>query len=633
MNRSSRVRARPARLSLCTTLCTLLLASLPASGALISDESPCNPVRVENCILPYPSDLYTVPDPASATGRTALIPATALRPEVRAELPPTLTPETVFSGSSGFSAATTVLFELDQAPDLQTLPADGGDAVVALDLETGERMPVRVLLNEYARSRKVTAPKQVVEIYPRSRWQFGGRYVVGLTRQLKPLAGGEFTPSAGFAAALQADDSELSRAYAPALAALAQAGVSPAELISATFFTVRSEAEVTGPLRRIAAAVYAADHPVRNLKINYLLTGHVAAIVRGEVLLSHYRGDDRRVDYRKTAGDEYWTGFRLTIPRAAKRGPVPVAIYGHGLGILKESDLVVSLVNAIEGVATVSIDQPNHGVRMARDGGYALTQLGVQHVPLQVGMTGQSPIDFIALLKAVKTSLAGIDVLPKKLFSPLAGELQPGRNGDGIADLDVNNVFYEGTSLGGVLGTTFVALAPELKGAFLQVPGVGITSILSGSVLWDLAYHRLEPPSVDGAEALLLKAAMQHDMDYGDAINFAHYIHQPLPGNTDKKLVMVVAKNDGIVPNFSSTALATLTDTPIIGRKRFTLPGVRETGSRGFEDGNGLVQIPAMLQVKVELLDALTSHMSFVDPRATAALQRWIREQITATAP
>lgn len=628
MDTTSAPRSGRARLSVGTLLLALLTTSTQANAALVTDDSPCNPVRVENCVLPYPSDLYTTPDATSVTGKTVFVPFSALRDQIRAELPPTLTPESVFGGSSGFSAATTVLFELDQAPDLSTLPADGGDAVVALDLDTGERMPVRVMLNEYARSRKVTAPKQIVEIYPRSRWNFSGRYVVGLTKKLKTLSGADFAPSTGFAAALQGGSGELQQAYAPAIAALAQAGVQPADLVSATFFTVRSEEETTGPMRKVAAEVYAADHPIRDLKINYFLTGQIAAIVRGDVLLSSYRGDDRNVDYSKSPGDEYWTRFRLTIPRAAKRGSVPVAIYGHGLSVLKETDIVVSLINAMEGVATVSIDQPNHGSRISRDGGYAITRLGVDNVPLQVGMTGQSPIDFIALLKAVKTSIGAIDVMPKKLFSPLAGAVQPGRNGDGIPDLDVNNVFYESTSLGGVLGATFVALAPDLKGAFLQVPGVGITSILSGSELWDLRYNQLEPPSVDGAEALLLKAVMQHEMDYGDAINFVHYIHNPIPGNEDNKLVMVVAKGDGIVPNFSATALANLTDSAIIGRQRFEMPGVRVTGSAAFENGNGIVQVPPLIRTGVDLLDALAAHGSFVDPRATAALQRWIREQI-----
>lgn len=610
--------------------CVLLAAASPAHADFISPESPCNPVRVENCVLPYPSDMYTRRDENSVTGRVLDVPIEALRPEIQAEIPPSLTPETVLNGTSGFSAATTVLFELDQAPDLATLPADGGNVVVALDLDTGERIPLRVALNEYARSRKVTAPKQVIEIYPQSRWRFGHRYVVGLTRQLKTESGADFMPSAGFTEALADNGSPLSEFYAPGIARLWEAGVQPSDLISATIFTVRAEDEVTGPMRRIAEQVYEEEHPVANLRVNYLLTGPIAAIVRGDIRLSSYRDENRNLDYQKAQGDEYWTRFRLSIPRAAKNGSVPVSIYGHGLSVFKETDIVVALVNASEGVATVSIDQPNHGSRIGPDGGYGIIKLGVHNVPLQVGMTAQSPIDFIALLKAVKTSMSSIDVMPKRLFSRLAGTPEEVDNGDGIPDLDVNNIFYQGTSLGGVLGSTFIALAPDIKGAFVQVPGVGITSILSGSVLWDLAYHQLEPPSADGAEALLLKAVMQHQMDYGDGINFVHYIHQPLPGNPDKKLVMSVGQDDGIVPNFSSVALAMLTDTPIIGEQLFEMPGVRVLEQEEFEDGNGLVQLPSLLRTGIELIDALAAHGAFIQPRSTRAMRRWIQQEMTA---
>lgn len=620
----------PGRKKISAGCIALMLGNIAlADTPFISPESPCNPVRLENCVLPYPSDVYTQDDLASPTGKVLDVPIEALRPQIQAELPPSLTPESVLNGTSGFSAATTVLFELDQAPDLATIPADGGDAVVALDLDTGERIPLRVALNEYARSRRVTAPKQVIEIYPRSRWQFSHRYVVGLTKAVKTTAGSDFQPSNGFALAVNEPASAIGQFFAPGLQRLQQAGVDPAELISATIFTVRAEEEVTAPIRRIVQQVYEAEHPIRNLRINYMLNGSISAIVRGDVLLSSFRDENRNLDYGKAEGDEYWTRFRLTLPRAARRGPVPVVIYGHGLSVMKETDIVVSLLNAFEGVATVSIDQPNHGSRISADGGYGIIKLGVNNVPLQVGMTAQSPIDFIALLKAVQTSMAGIDVIPRKLWSPLSGAVVEGRNGDGVPDLDVNRIFYQGTSLGGVLGSTFIALAPSLKGAFVQVPGVGITSILSGSILWDLRYHELEPPSVDGAEALLLKAVMQHQMDYADGINFVHYIHNPLPGNEDKKLAMVVARGDGVVPNFSSVALAELTDTPIVGPVRFDMPGVRVLDSPEFENGNGLVQVPPLLRVGVDLLDQLVAHGSFIDPRALAAMQRWTRQEIT----
>lgn len=625
---------RPDTGLLCALLFTALLFTvLPgqtprADTDFISPQMPCNPVRLDNCVLPYPSDVYTRLDGNSPTGRVLDVPFEALRPQLQAQLPDSLTPETVLNGSSGFSAATSVLFELDRAPDLDSLPADGGAVVIALDLDTGEQVPVRVALSEYARSGRVSAPRQIIEIYPRARWQFGHRHVVALTRALKPLDGGEYQPSDGFLRALQEPASAIGQFFAPGLEQLQQAGVSPDDLISATLFTVRDEQEVTAPLQQIMQQVYEQDHPVRNLRVTFLPFGPVAAVVLGDVMLTSYRSRDHGLDYQLPVGTDYWTDFRLTLPRLRRGQSAPVALYGHGLSAQKETDPVVSLVNAAAGVATLSIDQPNHGTRKYWDGGDGVSMLEVEYIPLQLGMTAQSPIDFMALLKAVETSLGTLDVLPKKVWSPIRGPVVAGRNGDGIPDLDTSRIFYQGTSLGGVLGTTFVALAPSLRGAFLQVPGVGVTSILSGSKLWNERYYRLVPRSADGAEALLLKTLIQHQMDYADAINFVHYIHNPLPGKPYKKLALVVAHDDPVVPNFSSTTLAELTDTPLVGPVLFDMPGVRVSDEAGFENGNGLIQVPPLLRAADQAINEKVIHLSFVQPAGVYGLQRWIHELI-----
>src|SRR5690606_11653413 len=137
------------------------------------------------------------------------------------------------------------------------------------------------------------------------------------TRAVKTTEGSDYQPSAGFLQAVNEPESAIGAFFAPGLQRLQEAGVATADLVSATIFTVRAEEEVTGPMRRIAQQVYEQDHPIRNLRINYLLNGPVAAIVRGDVLLSSFRDENRNLDYSKVEGDEYWTRFRLTLPRAA----------------------------------------------------------------------------------------------------------------------------------------------------------------------------------------------------------------------------------------------------------------------------------------------------------------------------
>ena len=588
-------------------------------------EEPCNPIATITCSLPYPSDIYAREDSSKPTGKALFFPEGIIREELFAEVPPSLTPQTVFNGSSGYSAATSVVFELDAAPDLNTIATDGGESVIAFNLDTGERTPLRVQLNEYARSKRVAAPSQIIEVYPRARWAFEGRYVVFLTNNLKQEDNSPFNPSPGFLRAISADGSPIAEYYEPVIHFIEQQGYTREELISATFFTIRDEEEVTGRVKTLSRTVYNKEHPVRNLKSYYLPIGYAAAVVTGEVLVHNFRDEIGGMRYDPESATENWINFRLTLPRSAKKEPAPIAIYGHGLSVFKESDFIVSLANASMGVATVSIDHPNHGSRTRVDGGYTLSRLDTQYVPLQVGMMIQSPIDTMSLLKAVETSIGEIDALPKRFWSGIIST--PEKNGDGIPDIDTSRIFYQGTSLGGVLGSTFIALAPDIKGAFLHVTGVGVTNILSNSLVWDTMFSKLEPDIANGAEAMVLKAAMQHEIDYGDAINFVHYFRHPPIGVLPKPVAVISGLNDGIVPNFSTVALAEIAELPHVGEALYPMPGSTKTDQ--LINGYGVKQFPSIIKTGLAL-DDLAAHGTFLHKEVTTLMKQWARESVLA---
>ncbi len=590
-------------------------------------DSPCNPISLSTCALPLPSDVYTIPDNNSPTGRIIQYPEGAIRDELFEQLPVTLTPQKVFNGSSGYSAATTVLFELDSPPDLSTLPADGGEAVVAFNLDTGERVPIRAQINEYARSRHVSKPSQVVEIYPRSRWQFANRYVVFVTDHLKPEQGNRFTISDGFAQAISADQSKLSQYYEPILQYIESRGYSRHNLISATFFTVRDESEVTNRLLTLGEYTYQQDHPIRNLHVIHKVFGYVSTIVTGEVLVYNFRDEYGGMIWDTDAARENWIKFTLTLPRAARKGPVPVSIFSHGLGMLKETGNKVALSNARMGIATIAIDHPNHGSRIGQDGGFAMFKMQTRYVPLQVGMISQSPVDHMSLLKALKTSIGTIDVLPRRFWSPLY--TRDIHSGDGIADLDLTRIFYQGISLGGVLGSSFLSIAPDIKGAFLKVPGIGITNILSGSALWDPFFSRMVPDIADGAEALLLKGALQHELDYADAINFVHYIRNPKGIASSKPVALVAGKDDGVVPNFSTVALAELVQIPLVGEQYFPMPGT--THADDFVEGFGAIQYQKDQGKLNDFWYGIKVHFGSEDGRQQEWIERFILEDTHVT--
>src|SRR5690554_3478865 len=139
-------------------------------------------------------------------------------------------------------------------------------------------------------------------------------------------------------------------------------------------------------------------------------------------------------------------------------------------------------------------------------------------------------------------------------------------DGDGAEDLDPSKVYFIGHSLGGIIGTTFVAVnndpavraynsnLPEIKAAILGNAGGGVVKLLENS------------PSIGGAKILPgLQAAagleqgsadiekffgvMQAMVDSADPINFVSAPHmQNLP------ILSYTAVDDLVVPNTAETA-------------------------------------------------------------------------------
>ena len=591
-------------------------------------ERPCHPAHLINCLLPYPSDVWSKTDSTSPTGIRLAIPDNLLPEALENELPAGINIQKIFNGSSGFSAASAVLFELASAPQSNSLPADGGNSVIAINLSTGERTPITVQLSNYGRSTQVSSPAQVIEIFPRSRWQFGARYVVAITHAIKALNGDSYTPAEGFSALLQNDGSENAQSYDTALNYLESAGFTRDSLLNATVFTVRTEDEVTAPLKQISKQVYQNEHPVKNLWVVYGSAVHpIAATVFGKLRTDNFRAADGSMLYERENNSTRWVDFRLTLPKAANLQSVPISLYGHGLGINKESDFIVARSNAELGIATISIDQPNHGMRVWNDGGSVFKLLSPAHLPRQIGMLVHSPVDFMSLLKAVNSSLSDINVLPRNGAATISPICNLNNQGD-IPDLDSSRIFYQGTSLGGVLGSTFVALAPNIKGAFLHVPGSGITRILSESVLWDNFFYKLMPASANGAEALVLRAAIQHEIDYGDSVNFIHYLREPQPGIPAKAVGIVVAKGDLLVPNNASMAMAEIAELPLVGAEIIPMPGLVHT--EDFVDGYGIKQIPSISKhhFNIPAIDGLISHGSFISPQGEATMHNWLSTMV-----
>lgn len=559
----------------------------------------CASLAVRSCALPYPSDEFAVPDPGTATGRRLRVPDSLVPERLLSQFGPGAGLEDAFGDRDGFSSLSPVIFEVDQPIDPRGVPEDGGSVVEVLDVATGLPVPIRVELPFDAAMRG--APNTIVMAWPRLRWEYGHTYLARLARvpgQLgPPLPAQGMGWSSPWVEALRASVERLDdRPWD--------------ELLSVTSFTVGSRGDAIGELELMAKIAAAEDHPIRSVSAwaPFLIDG-AASVVTGQVAVSDFRDADGVV-----AADQpprrHWVPFALVVPEvAASPAGAPVAIYGHGLVINKESMVVVASHNARRGVATLGIDVPNHGYRSG-EGGFLLDLANPRRLGRLVNMPLQGIVDHVSLVSALTEHMAGLDASP---WHP------DGTWGDGAPDLDTSRILYEGTSMGGVLGVGEVALIPEIDAAFLQVPGAGISDIIMHSLLW-IVFQGVLPTGASAGDAAALMGAATMLLDRTDTAHLLDGLR-----DSGRPVFVQLGVGDAIVPTFTSERLVTLLGLPRVGRGFSDIPAAK-AGDRIPPDGRGFSEVWSMQSNPGT--QGFMAHVSFIEARAEELLDEWLLLQL-----
>lgn len=572
----------------------------------LSARTDCARAAVRSCALPYPSDEFTVADPSTATGRRVAVPDGVVPERLAQQFGSGLTIGEVFEGADGFSALGPVTFELDRAVRVLDLPTDGGDVVAVFERSTGRRVPVRIRHGADGILRGGASP--VVTAWPQTRWTPGATYVARITTDVPAVAGDVVRPvgmdrPVGFLATVRDDLRRIE-------------GDRWSEYASATRFTVRSEPNANATMDAMVAATRAMPHPVRGVQVwpPGIFTD-ASALVTGQVQVSDFRGPTGRVD-ASVPPRPAWERFLLVLP-ARPAGPdgAPVVVYGHGLTISKETLFLVADDNAARGVATIGIDVPNHGDRQD-EGGYLLDITNPAGFGRLSSIAGQSTADHVALIAAIRTSLAGLDAAPWRLV---------GEDGDGRPDLDPSRIAYVGTSMGGVLGASLLAYEPELIGGFLQVAGTGIAEILFTSLLWPL-FSGVVPAEAEPGDAAALQAAATMLLDVGDHGNLVDRLRRNGP-----PVYLQYGVGDEVVGNEFSDRLAALLDLPVVGptTRKPALPLRSLTSSAVPADGRGVSQTYALNSS--DDLRGFVAHVAFGQPSADRVYRDWLANRLAAS--
>ena len=180
--------------------------------------------------------------------------------------------------------------------------------------------------------------------------------------------------------------------------------------------------------------------------------------------------------------------FNLFLPAGtAPAGGWPVAIYGHGFTDNKNaSPFVVAGSMARRGIATIAINVVGHGggplgtlIVNRAAGGPVVLPAGGREVDLDGnglfggtdGINATPPQTLIGSRDGLRQTV--IDLMQ------LVREIEVGMDvdGNGTRDLDPAKISYFGQSFGGIYGTKFLAVEPNVRLGVPNVPGGAIVEI------------------------------------------------------------------------------------------------------------------------------------------------------------
>ncbi len=549
-------------------------------------DTPRPPIEVEygkaeaTILTPFPSDRYTVPDPASPTGLRVKIDTTTT-----ADALPTTFPAMAaqLGELDGFSTLAGVSITFDGPIDARGIAPDPSAEVpvteppappeaytrpgatmylVDVDPASRERGKLVGLIPKYlAKDADLDGPKDytlvaepVTPLRPRTRYLFCA------TNKLKAKGGGAVKASAEMRRAVLSPSNAYERKLSDGLAVLASATqLSKHDVVVATVFTTETVHDaIAGMARRTR------EGPPPSLDAPWAIERPIEpdgrARFKATLRAPEYRFADTgkwRVNagLPEKAGDAAIEVF-LSFADARKSGKRPVVIYQHGLGGDKDGGWGTTQRLAELDVAVIAIDSPEHGARAApgeKDPFVAISRfLGVDIAKKTFDIAKardnfrQVASDQLELVRLIG-SLEKLDLLP--VGAP-----------DGVPDLDVSRILYIGHSFGAVQGATIFAIAPEISQAVWNVGGANLTVLMRDSPLFGVLLKGLKPPGTgDGLLARFFVVA-QALVDPGDPAAFGRYATiEPLDGVKGwrpRDVLLQEVVNDGIVPNSSTAALA-----------------------------------------------------------------------------
>lgn len=310
--------------------------------------------------------------------------------------------------------------------------------------------------------------------------------------------------------------------------------------------------------------------------------------------------------------------FTVAIPSApAPPGGYPIIIDQHGLGGDRKTAADLADVIAASGFASIGIDAVTHGYRFVDpegvfrgaifgqndqannfsgkaipDGfadGTVLTGLPIGSISVQLGFF-QAFVNIVGAGDNFRQTCADLMQLVRLIQSnSIDGAL--------AVNIDENNIFYMGHSLGGIMGSCLAAFEPAVKAYVVNAPGGGLvpqlllnSSIGAGALGSLNTIFGLNAANVQDQFALFANLG-QSLLDRGDPIaEGGAWVQNPVVGGP-RNIMQISDDSDEVVPNQANEALGVAAGLEIFDpfvKNLFVHPeSLVVAGTAGTISGNG----------------------------------------------
>ena len=551
----------------------LLVVSLLGAGCSDDGDELGDPVEIEvdhpgrceflgvddQCLLPFPSDWYTVEDSSTDTGRRVAI----RRPSTPANLDGVHIDPAELNRNDGFSPGSPIMLQVPLldversglAPVTDMAASLDEDApIVLLDVDTGERHPYWAELDAQADPEGTP----VLFIRPARTFPEGHRIVVAL-RNLHDTDGRTISPPDSFRVyrdrlATEVDVVEDRRdAMDDVFADLEDAGIDRDDLYLAWDFTVASERNLSERLLAMRDDAFAtlddeapsfevetvtpADDLLRTVTGTY----EVPLFLTGEgepgSVLNNGAGPD--ADPIPEQNGTYRARFLCIVPRGEV---VASSLYGHGLlGSAEEVQAAGRQVAIDEGVTFCATDW--------------------------IGMSSEDLGNVATILSDLSTFRSLADRLQQGILDMLfLGRLMVDPDGfgsdpafqDAAGDpLVSENLVFNGNSQGGILGGATTAVAQDWTRAVLGVPGMNYSTLLQRSIDYDQYDALLRQAYPDEVDRVVSGGLIQMLWDRGENNGYAqHLTSDPYPDTPEHRVLLFEAFGDHQVANVATEVMA-----------------------------------------------------------------------------